>query len=178
MKYKVGDRVRIKKELKEGSFYDYIFVNEEMEKMAGKIVTIETTCEDKTYRIKENNHAWWQEKMFEEITKPTKKELFDMPIGTKIKVENDDDDDTFSVLIKIEDECFADIEECDQVIDEADVEDDLRINCWGYKRIIEVQEPTYSMVYVENEENKKEMTIAEIEEKLGYPIKIVKEKNK
>lgn len=174
MKYKVGDKVRIKKELKEGSSYDGIFVNKEMEKMAGKIVTIETTCEDKTYRIKENNNAWWQEKMFEEITKPTKKELFDMPIGTKIKVK--ENDYTFHIFIKIEDGYFVNIKDSGDILEEDDIEDDLSFDYWYYEKIIEVQAPTYSTAYIENEEDKKEMTIAEIEEKLGYPIKIVKEK--
>lgn len=174
MKYKVGDKVRIKKELKEGKKYGDCVATYSMIRLAGKIVTIKRVNAN-SYKIEEDNNDWyWTKEMFEGSIKLTKKELFDMPIGTKIKVEKDDD--TFSILIKVEGEYFVDIEECDQLIKEDDVEDDLRVNCWGYTKIIEVQEPNYSTVYIENEDDKKEMTIAEIEEKLGYPIKIVKEK--
>ena len=42
------------------------------------------------------------------------------------------------------------------------------------RKIIEIQEPTYQAIYREEKEVK-EMTIAEIEKELGYPIKVVEE---
>ena len=45
--------------------------------------------------------------------------------------------------------------------------------CFGNK-IIEIQIPTYETIYKADKEVK-EMTIAEIEKELGYPVKIIKE---
>lgn len=44
--------------------------------------------------------------------------------------------------------------------------------------IVKVERPIAYNVIFKNNEIKKEMTIAEVEEQLGYEIKIVKEKNK
>lgn len=66
MKYKVGDKVRVRKGLKKG--YDYgIYVNSLMTEYANKIVVISKVREDYyEYLIKEdNNNNDWTDNMFE-----------------------------------------------------------------------------------------------------------------
>lgn len=169
MKFKVGDRVRIKKDLKEG--YDYkLYVNDDMEELAGKIATITSAWENCGARYEINEDAGtntWTEEMFENITKPTKEELFKMPIGTKITTDLEEN----NIFVKVGENDFCN-DYYDHIEDD-DINEDLSLDCCGDK-IIEIQEPTYRTIYrVETEV--KEMTIAEIEKELGYPIKVVKE---
>ena len=168
MKFKVGDRVRIRKDLKEGHMFK-VYVDEEMEEFKGKIVCIDKVNEDdEFYFIKEDDNEWeWTEDMFENTIKPTKEELFKMPIGTIIKTDREYN----NVFVKVgeNDFCNDDVDH----IEYNDVNDDLSLECFGNK-IIEIQEPTYKTIYKADEEVK-EMTIAEIEKELGYPIKVVKE---
>lgn len=173
MKFKVGDRVRIRKDLKEG--YDLtIYVSDEMGKYAGNIVTISKTRRrhdgTEIYEIKEDDGYWaWSEDMFEQNKKPSKEELFDMPIGTIIKTDREEN----NVYIKVGENDFCN-DNCDH-IEDSDINEDLTVdNYCGDKTIIEIQIPTYETIYTADTEIK-EMTIAEIEKQLGYPIKIVKE---
>lgn len=169
MKFKVGDRVRIKKDLKEG--YDYkLYVNDDMEELAGKIATITSAWENCGARYEINEDAGtntWTEEMFENITKPTKEELLKMPLGTIIKT----DEKEHNIFVKVGENDFCN-DDADH-IESCDVNDDLSLKYFGNK-IIEIQEPSYTTIYKADEEVK-EMTIAEIEKELGYPIKVVKE---
>lgn len=169
MKFKVGDRVRIRKDLKEGDDFE-LYVVDDMEEFSGKIVTIINAWEKNggRYSIKEDpNNYTWSEDMFENTTKPTKEELFAMPLGTIIKT----DCDYHNVFIKVGEDDFCN-DSADH-INSAYVKDDFSLNCCENK-IIEIQEPTYQTIYKVDKEVK-EMTIAEIEKELGYPIKVVKE---
>ena len=169
MKFKVGDKVIIRKDLKEG--YDFKeYVTDDMEELAGKIVTITKVWENDggRYYIKEDMYNYiWSEDMFENSTKPTKEELFKMPLGTIIKTDRDCN----NVFVKVgeNDFCNDDVDH----IESCYVNDDLSLESFGTK-IIEIQEPTYQTIYKADKEVK-EMTIAEIEKELGYPIKVVKE---
>lgn len=101
----------------------------------------------------------------------TKKELLNMPAGTKIYTN-----------VEICNEWIKSIEgiflnACNNEITEWDIEENLTFDKmpeYGTK-IIKIEVPTYETVWEEKEEVK-EMTMEEIEEKLGYKIKIVKEK--
>lgn len=66
MKYKVGDKVRVRKDLREGEYGKYkIFCNSDMAKRAGTIVTIEHINSFlPKYVIKEDSWDWVDE-MFE-----------------------------------------------------------------------------------------------------------------
>ena len=68
MKYKVGDKVRIKEQLVTGRYYgEFIFIND-MEGSLGKEVTITGTLRDAAYYIDLDNGAWkWTDGMIEEI---------------------------------------------------------------------------------------------------------------
>ena len=64
IKYKIGDKVIIREDLKEGKLYGYYLVNEDMFPLRGKIVTI---CDIgyNFYILKEDIHKWcWTDKMF------------------------------------------------------------------------------------------------------------------
>ena len=169
MKFKVGDKVIIRKDLKEG--YDFKeHVTDDMEELAGKIVTITKVWENDggRYYIKEDMYNYiWSEDMFENSTKPTKEELFKMPLGTIIKTDRDCN----NVFVKVGENDFCN-DDVDHIEDNY-VNDDLSLECFGNK-IIEIQIPTYETIYKADKEVK-EMTIAEIEKELGYPVKIIKE---
>ena len=58
MKYKVGDRVRVKKGLVPGSMYGDTFVVESMLEYAGKFLTIKgKLLSSECYVVEEN--GWW-----------------------------------------------------------------------------------------------------------------------
>lgn len=98
-----------------------------------------------------------------------KKELFAMPLGTIIKTDKEE----HNIFIKVgeNDFCNDDIDHLEDI----NIEKDLTLDCIYYgEKIVEIQKPTYETIYVADEEVK-EMTIAEIEKELGYPIKIIKE---
>ena len=168
MKFKVGEKVKIKKNLKEGYGFKY-YVADEMEKFKGKTVTI-YSVNSEAYRIEEDNMSWdWTEDMFESSTKPTKEELLKMPLGTIIKTDRDYN----NIFVKVGKNDFCN-DNADHIF-QCHVEEDLTINCNHLgNKIIEIQEPTYNTIYKADKEVK-EMTIAEIEKELGYPIKVVKE---
>jgi len=84
MKYKVGQRVRVRKDLKKGEQYDKCNVVNDMSKRAGRIVTIALVKEDcERYLIEEDNRIWyWSEEMFEGLVQFTKEDLQDGDIVT------------------------------------------------------------------------------------------------
>ena len=166
MKFKVGEKVKIKKNLKEGYDFKY-YVADEMEKFKGKTVTI-YSVNSEAYRIEEDNMSWdWTEDMFEGLAIITKEELFKMPIGTKITTDLEEN----NIFVKIGENDFCN--DYRDHIEDDDINEDLSLDYCGDK-IIEIQEPTYRTIY-RAETEVKEMTIAEIEKELGYPIKVVKE---
>lgn len=171
MKYKIGDKVRVKRELKEGDDFD-IYVSEEMAKYAGKIVTIakETKCygNNTRYEIKEDRFWNWTEDMFEDSIKPTKEELLKMPIGTIIKT----DSEKHNIFVKVGENDFCN-DDTDH-IEDCNIGDDLKLDVYFANEIVEIQEPAYTTLY-KKDTKVKEITISEIEKELGYPIKIIKE---
>lgn len=168
MKYKVGDKVRIRSDLKEtmnNAIYG-ISVNSEMVKLAGKMVTIKDIINEKIYTIKEYGFAWTDE-MFECIEKPSREDFLKMPVGTKIITDKGKE-------LVYDGECFSDK---DDVIMDTMIDDDLNLIYddmdYGTK-IIEILEPEYRTVW---KESPKKMTLKEIEKELGYPVEIVEEEN-
>lgn len=69
MKYKVGDKVRVKNGLKGDNYYGYTRFDCDMEKYCGKLLTIrELSPYGESYRVLEN-HWWWTDKMFDKPEK-------------------------------------------------------------------------------------------------------------
>ena len=171
MKFKVGDRVRIRKDLKEGDDFE-IYVTDEMEELAGEIVTITKVNKalvNVKYAIdKDDGFYAWSEDMFENSVKPSKEELFKMPIGTIIKTDRQE----HNIFVKVGENDFCN-NDCDH-IEYDNIKEDLSLDYYYEGKIIEIQEPNYTIIYKEDKQVK-EMTIAEIEKELGYPIKVVKE---
>ena len=65
MKYKVGDKVRVRKDLEPGNFYGKDYYISGMDKFKGEKCVI-TEIWDQSYQI--NNFGyWWSEEMFESI---------------------------------------------------------------------------------------------------------------
>ena len=67
MKYKVGDKVRVRGDLKEGKTYgsDSFVVN--MMQQRGKVVTITWVNEDKNKYSIDADFYWWTDEMFEPV---------------------------------------------------------------------------------------------------------------
>ena len=81
MKYKVGDKVRVREDLVADQWYGNEIVVSGMTRLKGKIVTISKVRYDK-YEIEEDNKIWWwTDEMFLPITK--------YKIGDKVLVRED-----------------------------------------------------------------------------------------
>lgn len=167
MKYKVGDKVRIRSDLKEIDDYRVygIGTNSEMVGMAGKVVTI-SHVGSSSYRIEEYGYLW-TDKMFEGlVNKPSKEKLFNMPMGTKIIT-----DKGYEYIYE-----GGNFTNQDALIDNYNIDDNLNLTNDSYygTKIVEVLKPEYKTVW---KESPKKMTLKEIEKELGYPVEIVEEEN-
>ncbi|RHS68225.1 hypothetical protein DW954_02500 [Clostridium sp. AM45-5] len=69
MKYKAGDKVRVREDLSKEEYYDGCYVNSEMGEFAGRVVTISRAPElTNRYGIKEDNMRWcWTDEMFKTL---------------------------------------------------------------------------------------------------------------
>lgn len=166
MGFKVGDRVRIKRNLREIPNFSYGYAKE-MEAYEGNTVTIKEVQEQ--YVILEKTPFRWDKRAFEPIyTKLTKKELSNLPIGTKITT------DKGKILVKdnTSKESYESLfESSEYALIISEINEDLTIHDRPLgSKIVKVEVPTYSTIYEYKEE--KEMTLKEIEEQLGYKIKI------
>lgn len=107
--------------------------------------------------------------------KLTKQELVKMPIGTKVYTDADDED--YQEWLKVSKYRFYNFKSDESFTDDR-LDDDLKFDEYIEEdygtRITKVEEPEYKTAY-EYSPELKEMTIAEIEKELGYPIKVVKE---
>ena len=87
MKFKVGDKVRIRKDLKASQEFRKFYIDEDMLKYRGKIATIKEIDLYGAYRIDLDDTSWcWTEKMLEPLGKFFKK-LPNNFTGT-IEIEN------------------------------------------------------------------------------------------
>ena len=142
MKFKVGEKVKIKKNLKKGYGFKY-YVAGEMEKFKGKTVTI-YSVNSEVYRIEEDNMSWdWTEDMFEGLAIITKEELFKMPIGTKITTDLEEN----NIFVKVGENDFCN-NDCDH-IEYDNIKEDLSLDYYEEGKIIEIQEPNYTTIYKE-----------------------------
>ena len=72
MKYKVGDKVKVREDLRLDRTYNKFTINREMKNLAGTIVTIQRINEN-YYRIVEDDGMWgWTDKMFEDKVEENK----------------------------------------------------------------------------------------------------------
>ena len=94
MKYKVGDRVRVRKDLKPGNFYGKDYYISSMDKFKGEKCVI-TEIWDQSYQI--NNFGyWWSEAMFEFVDDEKVLEYALEKLGmTKEELANEEEDIRF-----------------------------------------------------------------------------------
>lgn len=78
MKYKVGDKVRVRNDLKFGYEYGMHSFTSDMSRFCGKIVTIKSVHKG-DYRIVECEY-WWTDEMFEPVEEMSAEEAF-MTLG-------------------------------------------------------------------------------------------------
>ena len=94
MKYKVGDKVRVRKDLEPGNFYGKDYYISSMDKFKGEKCVI-TEIWDQSYQI--NNFGyWWSEEMFESIDDVKVLEYALEKLGmTKEELANEEEDIRF-----------------------------------------------------------------------------------
>ena len=180
MKYKVGDKVRIVKE-KQGRDWNSEGL---MDKWLGEVMTIRTV-NLYTYCMEEDKGRWyWHEHMIEgKVTEMNKSHLIagrhvvETRAGDKYLIFDSEDG---KFMYQVDGGGFMDLEGYD--------EDMLKINkhnSYDIMKVFEVEtacnrtgfnrEDNRYLALIWEREEPKEMTMAELEEKLGYKVKIVKE---
>ena len=94
MKYKVGDRVRVRKDLKPGNFYGKDYYISSMDKFKGEECVI-TEIWDQSYQINDFGY-WWSEEMFESVDDEKVLEYALEKLGmTKEELANEEEDIRF-----------------------------------------------------------------------------------
>ena len=98
MKYKAGDKVKVRENLEVNKRYGTEEFIEEMEEYKGKIVTIDTVNKD-DYYIEEDKQSWsWTEEMLEDVEE-------EMTIGQVIDNLMNNPDIIIKNLTKLTEEC-------------------------------------------------------------------------
>lgn len=173
MKFKVGDKVRVRKDLVENESYSGVVFAKAMKRFVGEIVTIDTV--GITYKIKEDNDKWWHwtDEMFEpNELNFTKSDLQDGMVveyrnGKRRMVLGDKFIGEYHYLL-IND--FNDSLENNYSPDSVDkVYKSYASNLLEY-----FDDENIELIWERNPAKK--MTIAEIEKELGYKIEIVSDK--
>ena len=76
MKYKVGDNVKIRKDLKVGKVYGHLQVSPKMRDLGGKIARItEVNVKGEAYKIDLAYRFYWTDEMFEDVDKGINKHV-------------------------------------------------------------------------------------------------------
>lgn len=153
-KYKVGDKVRVKDhpvDVGPGWTID-------MDEMLGKIVTIRRVMSGGLYQIKDSYYIWCDE-MFEDMVQTTGNEVIDL-LMEKLGVRVDEEfkvDDVIGILHFKKDGMLVDEYECERIMALS------QLVLGDYDHIKKISKPEV-----------KEMTMEQLQEALGYPVKIVK----
>lgn len=87
MKYKVGDKVKVRSDLKAYEIYGSYMLTKSMEKFAGKTVTISGVGIN-SYAIEEMEVAYWTDEMLEPVEEMSAEELVKI-IGNICEVHNE-----------------------------------------------------------------------------------------
>lgn len=165
MKYKVGDKVRVREDLIVDRIYGEDCFVSGMVIMKGKEVTIDAVHDDvKKYHIKECGFSWTEE-MFEDIRPSLKGKIVEVAAGY-----------TYYMLTEA------------MGVRETGHAGNIRWTSKTGFRPVKIWEVNAGLVgnlsnlctakgelIWEEEKEKKEMTVAEIEKALGYSVKIIKE---
>lgn len=134
MKYKAGDRVKVRSDLEVDKKYGEDYFIDEMYEYKSKTLTISKVGKC-CYNVKEN-HFYWTDEMFESKDY-TYEDLKKSPIGTKITFENGE------VLVKDDDGNYSNKKRWRDDSDLKGLKD--KVNTLG--KIIKIEEPEYQTVY-------------------------------
>lgn len=177
MKFKVGDKVRVRKDLVANETYGaYIFVSI-MEKFKGKIVTIIGICNNHYVIDEDNKRCYWTDEMLEPaVASFTKADLKDGMVveyrcgDRRMILDNKLISDFFGfAFLNSFTDTLEGIKYDDMTIDKV------------YKSTAHTLKEYFEDCNLEliwerpKEEPIKEMTVAEIEKELGYKVKIKSE---
>lgn len=134
-KYKVGDKVRVRKDLKANESYGNETFMPEMKKFKGKKVTI-AKVHGNRYYIREDKNKWnYTDEMLERV-EYTYEDLKKSPVGTKITFENGD------ILIKLEEDSYESRTSYRNNENLKGLKDNINLG-----KIIKIEEPEYQTVY-------------------------------
>lgn len=82
MKYNIGDKVRVRSDLRVGRAYGSMHFVEDMRDLCGTVVTINQNT-GISYGVKEYRSAYWTDEMFEGLAEETPREF---KVGDRVKV--------------------------------------------------------------------------------------------
>lgn len=104
MKYKVGDKVKVREDLEIGKTYGELTFSTQMREYKGQIVTTET-ADDDSYQIEEDNQYWyWTDEMLEDVEEENTISE-EMTIGEVIDNLMNNPDIIIKNLTKLTEEC-------------------------------------------------------------------------
>lgn len=179
-KFKVGDKVRVKKNLHVGESYHGVCFCGDMKPYLGKILTIALVDSDGDYHVMETGN-FWSDGMFESTpVQFTKADLKDgMVVETRESYNN-----RYLVLGDrlVQGGNFIYLDSCTDDLKETNNNSKFNIDKiykpFNLCRIENIFKDSYLELIWERpeEETHKEMTVEEIEKELGYKIKIVADK--
>ena len=170
-KFKVGDIVKIKEDLIEDTYYNHVCFSQEMSKFKGKIAKIEHILLEGVYSLNSGDYGWSDDML--ELYEFKKD---DIQFGDIITLGNSER------YVYAADRIFAEFEHTQRL--------DYRIFSRTFNRNFEIILLDYKddrncdiikierqgQIIYERKEEEVEMTLSEVCEKLGYNVKIVKER--
>ena len=171
-KFEVGDIVKIKEDLIEDTYYNHVCFSQEMSKFKGKIAKIEHILLEGVYSLNSGDYGWSDDML--ELYEFKKD---DIQFGDIITLGNSER------YVYAADRIFAEFEYTQKL--------NYRIFSRTFNRNFEIILPDYKddrncdiikierqgQVIYQRKEEEVEMTLSEVCEKLGYNVKIVKEKS-
>ena len=174
MKYKVGDKVNVRKDFKTCDTYGGYYVTDNMHKLAGKTVTISDVYECKYAICEDDKRYCWTDEMFEPSAKDLIKpgSVIEPRMGGKYLYLNDVflSENGGLCLNALGLEEYTDDLLNNDGICKFDIQKIYRTS--GRKMRDLFTDEYLTLVW--KREEPKEMTLEEVEKELGYPIKIVK----
>ena len=84
-KFKVGDKVRVRSDLKTGERYGCMYFTEFMKEHVGKVVTIEDWL-GVSYKIKECANPHWTDEMFEGLADEAPEKKHNFKVGDRVRI--------------------------------------------------------------------------------------------
>lgn len=176
MKYKVGDKVKVRSDLKEDTMYGGQTFVDCMVKYMGKIMTVKQVY-GKCYSLEEDGEKWaWTDEMFEGLSKSMLEPCM------LVKLRNGE----LAYVVNTKNGlCLLD--ERKNWINIQDYDDELyyqvgKNECFDIMEIYDLTELAHESMKIsivdrillqKRKEEVKKMTVAEIQEALGYKIEIV-----